>query len=66
MKVLNKQELTILAILAYPKIARAATEMLRSHINLFSSVQSPHVYLMWNEYLKLRKKHIGKKLSKSY
>lgn len=65
MKVLNKQELTILAILAYPKIARAATEMLRSHINLFSSVQSPHVYLMWNEYLKLRKKHIGKKLSKS-
>ena len=65
MKVLNKQELTILAILAYPKIARAATEMLRSHINLFSSVQSPHVYLMWTEYLKLRKKHIGKKLSKS-
>lgn len=65
MKVLNKQELTILAILSYPKVARSATEMLRSHINLFSSVQSPHVDLMWKEYLKLRKKHIGKRLSKA-
>ena len=65
MKVLNKQELTILAILAYPQVARNATEMLRSHINLFSSVQFPHVDLMWKEYLKLRKKHIGRRLSKA-
>ena len=65
MKVLNKQELTLLAILAYPQVARSATEMLRSHISLFSSSQSPHVAMMWEEYLRLRKKHVGKRISKA-
>lgn len=65
MKVLNKQELALLAILAYPQVARNATEMLRSHINLFSSTQSPHVAMMWEEYLRLRKKHVGKRISKA-
>lgn len=65
MKVLNKQELTLLAILSHPQIARNALKMTVDHINLFSKIQSPHVHMMWKSYLQLRQKNKGKKLSKA-
>lgn len=65
MRVLNKQELTLLAILAHPTVARSALSMTGEHINLFSKIQSPHVSMLWESYLKLRIKNKGKKISKA-
>ena len=62
MRVLNKQELALIAILAHPQIARNALRMTADHIDLFSRIQSPHVNLMWESYLKLRVKNKGKKI----
>ena len=65
MKVLNKQELTMLAILEYPQVAKNAISMTVDGISLFSKMQSPHVSMLWDEYLKLRHRYKGKKISKA-